>query len=376
MFSFLLPPLIETLRVHFALSKTRIETLAVLLVGLANGRTVNLSHLASQFPGGAMHASNYRRLQRFFQFERLDADVSVRLIVRMLKLDGPKLLALDRTNWKLGQGDVNILVLAVVTRRFRVPLIWTLLEHGGASETGQRIALMERYLRLFGASSIEALLADREFIRCPADDCAAIGERGTEWMKFLNKNKIPFAIRLKENMQIRLEDGSSRQFRTLLRKRRRGAWAGWLSGMQASPANRLRFAAKRIKDGELLVVATNLDDGGRGLNIYRKRWGIECLFADAKTRGLNIEDTHITDTGKLATLLVVVALAVTWAYRCATRTLGRKAIPRKTHGRREKSWFRIGLDALRNWIIHKPECAVQAWTKTCPRIPITLIQSA
>jgi len=98
MFSFLLPPLIETLRVHFALSKTRIETLAVLLVGLANGRTVNLSHLASQFPGGAMHASNYRRLQRFFQFERLDADVSVRLIVRMLKLDGPKLLALDRTN--------------------------------------------------------------------------------------------------------------------------------------------------------------------------------------------------------------------------------------------------------------------------------------
>ena len=281
MFSFLLPPLIETLRVHFALSKTRIETLAVLLVGLANGRTVNLSHLASQFPGGAMHASNYRRLQRFFQFERLDADMSVRLIVRMLKLDGPKLLALDRTNWKLGQGDVNILVLAVVTRRFRVPLIWTLLEHGGASDTGQRIALMERYLRLFGASSIEALLADREFI-------------GTEWMKFLNKNSIPFAIRLKENMQIRLEDGSSRQFRTLLRKRRRGAWAGWLSGMQASPANRLRFAAKRIKDGELLVVATNLDDGGRGLNLYRKRWGIECLFADAKTRGLNIEDTHIT----------------------------------------------------------------------------------
>ena len=39
MFGFLLPPPL-------------IETLAVLLVGLANGRTVNLSHLASQFPGG------------------------------------------------------------------------------------------------------------------------------------------------------------------------------------------------------------------------------------------------------------------------------------------------------------------------------------
>ena len=62
------------------------------------------------------------------------------------------------------------------------------------------------------------------------------------------------------------------------------------------------------------------------------------MFADAKTRGLNIEDTHITDPDKLATLLVVIALAVTWAYRCATRVMGRMAISRKRHGRREKSF--------------------------------------
>ena len=49
----LLAPLLETLRPHFDLSKTRLETLAVLLFGLANCRTVNLSHPASQFPGDA-----------------------------------------------------------------------------------------------------------------------------------------------------------------------------------------------------------------------------------------------------------------------------------------------------------------------------------
>jgi hypothetical protein len=350
----LLAPLLETLRPHFGLNKTRLETLAVLLVGLANGRTVNLSHLASQFPGDALHASNYRRLQRFFQHVRLDGDIAARLIVRMLNLRRPTLLALDRTNWKLGGRDVNVLVLAVVTRRFRVPLMWTLLDHGGNSDTAQRIALMRRYLCLFGASSIEALLADREFI-------------GAEWLEFLIENNVPFAIRLKADMLIRLEDRSMRQFRILLRKRRRGAWEGWLNGMETTPANRLRFAAKRIEKGEFLIVATSLDDGGRGLNLYRRRWRIECLFADAKTRGLNIEDTHIIDPGKLATLLVVVALAVTWAYRCATRLMGRKAIRRKTHGRREKSWFRIGFDALRNWIIQKPENALAAWAQTCPR---------
>lgn len=350
----LLAPLLETLRPHFALSKTRLETLAVLLVGLANGRTVNLSHLASQFPGDAQHGSNYRRLQRFFQFVQLDGDIAARLVVRMLNLERPKLLALDRTNWKLGSRDVNVLVLAVVTRRFRVPLMWVLLDHAGNSATAQRIALMERYLRLFGAASIEALLADREFI-------------GAEWMLFLNKNNVPFAIRLKEDMLIRLADGSLRQFRTLLRKRKRGTWEGWLNGMEASPDDRLRIAAKRIKGGELLIVATSLDDAGRGLNLYRRRWGIECMFADAKSRGLNIEDTHITDPDKLATLLVVIALAVTWAYRCATRVMGRKAIPKKRHGRRQKSWFRKGFDALRKWILHQPDQALNAWIATCPK---------
>jgi hypothetical protein len=174
MFERLLAPLLETLRPHFGLSKTRLETLAVLLVGLANCRTVNLSHLASQFPGDAKHESNYRRLQRFFQFVHLDGDVAARLIMQMLNLNRPRLLALDRTNWKLGSRDVNILVLAIVTRRFRVPLMWTLLDHAGNSATAQRIELMERYLRLFGAPSIRALLADREFV-------------GAEWMNFLKK---------------------------------------------------------------------------------------------------------------------------------------------------------------------------------------------
>lgn len=291
---------------------------------------------------------------------QLDGDVAAQLVVRMLNLGRPKLLALDRTNWKLGSRVVNVLVLAVVTRRFRVPLMWILLDHAGNSATAQRIALMERYLHLFGARSIKALLADREFV-------------GSDWMHFLNKNKIPFVIRIKEDMLIHLTDGNLRRFRTLLRKRKRGTWEGWLIGMQAASDDQLRFAAKRVKGGELLIVATSLDDPGRGLNLYRRRWGIECMFADAKTRGLNIEDTHIIDPQKLETLLVVIALAVTWAYRCATRSMGRKAIPKKAHGRRQKSWFRKGLDTLRNWILHQPEQAIKAWAATCPKRPLKKI---
>ncbi|RRH92162.1 hypothetical protein EH240_31130 [Mesorhizobium tamadayense] len=76
-------------------------------------------------------------------------------------------------------------------------------------------------------------------------------------------------------------------------------------------------------------MATNRADPKQALGDYRKRWGIECLFGDAKTRGLNLEDTHITNPEKLASLIVVVMLAITWAYRCAPSTMGMKAIPAK-----------------------------------------------
>lgn len=354
MLGFLIAPLMSTLTPHFDLSKTRMETLAVMLAGLANCRTVNLSHLASQFPGEALLSSSYRRLQRFFQHVRLDEDVVARLIVHLLNLKGPKLLALDRTNWKLGKTDINILVLAIVTRRFKVPLMWSFLAHRGNSSTQQRIAMMKRYLRVFGASSIEALLADREFI-------------GEDWLMYLIENNVPFVIRLREDMYIETEDGRRLQFRSLLRKRSKGKWSGWLPGMEHTSANLLRFEGKKIKAGELLVVATNIPANKNALRLYGKRWGIECLFADAKTRGFNIEDTHITDPAKLATLLAVVALAMVWAYRCASQTMGRKGIPKKGHKRRAKSWFRIGFDVLRRWILHDQEQAIQAWRRNCPK---------
>jgi hypothetical protein len=336
----------------FALSKPRLETLACLLVAMVSGRTVNLSHAACHLPDETLPASRYRRLQRFFQYVRLDQDAVARLVIGMLNLNRPVLLALDRTNWRIGSKDINILVLAVVTRRFRVPLMWTLLLHQGNSDTDQRIALLERYLALFGAGSIQWLLADREFV-------------GARWMDFLNKNKVTFAIRVKESLSIVLEGDKTVSLATLLRHRRARRVVHSFEGRLPETATPVRVAIKQLKSDEWLIVMTNKDDAGAALSAYRKRWHIECLFGDAKTRGLNLEDTRITDPDKLATLLGILALAISWAYRCATQTMGRRAIARKTHGRREKSWFRVGFDALRTSLLASCELAARAWTNRC-----------
>jgi len=182
---------------------SRLQTLYLIVVGMVSARTVNLSHLACERPTTALVASTYRRLQRFFA----SAPTSRRRwVVGFLGLEGPWHLALDRTQWKLGTRDVNILMLAVVTRRAGVPLIWSVLDNdGGTSDSGQRIALMRRYLAIFGAASVRLLLADREFV-------------GRAWMGFLNENSIPFAIRVKEKLLVTTEDGRRLPLGSLLRK--------------------------------------------------------------------------------------------------------------------------------------------------------------
>ena len=346
-----------TLSPHLDLGKSRLETLSWLIVGLLNARTVNLSHLASQCPGTAQLDSSYRRLQRVFQYVTLAGDWSALVVVKLLRLKGPWILCLDRTNWKVGRRDVNILMLAIATRRLRIPLMWTNLDRPGTSNQAERIALMRRYLALFGSGSIAWLLADREFV-------------GARWMRFLLRNNILFAIRLKENYNIQFEDGRREQLKYLLRKphglKRLQSQPLRLDTMDESHGFPLKLAAKRLGDGTFLIIASN-GPAKPALRAYRKRWQIECLFGDSKTRGFNIEDTRITQPDKLNTLLVIITLAMAWAYACATAIKGKASVKTRAHGYRYKSWFRVGFDQLRKWILHQPHRAAETWIRIWPK---------
>ncbi len=143
--------LISTLSIHLNLSKSRLETFAGLIILLVNVRTVNLTHVAAQFSATTKTGSSYRRLQRFFQFVRLDEDWFAKAVVRLSKVNPPWILALDRTNWKLGKSNVNILMLCIITKRYRIPLMWDMLDKQGSSSSLERIELMQRYLDIFGS---------------------------------------------------------------------------------------------------------------------------------------------------------------------------------------------------------------------------------
>ena len=60
--------------------------------------------------------SNLRRLQRFLAGYALNLDIIAKVIFALLPVKTGLVLSLDRTNWKFGEVNINILMLRVTHR--------------------------------------------------------------------------------------------------------------------------------------------------------------------------------------------------------------------------------------------------------------------
>jgi len=287
---------------HLPWHGARIGFLAQFLLALLKVRSVSLAELATGFGGPAKVESHYKRLQRFFRSFEIGQDALARLLARLVPVgEGPWRLAMDRTHWRFGKTDINFLVLGIAYRGIAVPIFWSVLDKAGNSDTAERIALMERFLAVFGTARIAALLADREFV-------------GEDWFRWLQKNGIPFHQRLKRdarvpdawNRAMRLDElfGSLAPGQSHLLPGRRPVWGCFV-----------RLSALRLDDGEFLFVASSGAPQTEALDAYADRWQVETLFGCLKTRGFNFEDTHLKDAARLSKMMGLLALAFAWTHR-------------------------------------------------------------
>jgi hypothetical protein len=92
----------------------RIKFFGLFICALCKVQTVCLEKLATGFDSRVKVDSSLRRIQRFMAEYLLDTDLIARFVFTLLLHNPPYRLALDRTNWKFGTTDINILVLAIV----------------------------------------------------------------------------------------------------------------------------------------------------------------------------------------------------------------------------------------------------------------------
>lgn len=127
-------------------NKARIACLAQILQALICARTVNLTQVASFFQSNVKLESSYRRIRRFFSEFSFDITIIIPLILALFGLQGQLILILDRTNWKWGKRDINILLLSVAYRGIGLPLFWTVTSSKGNSSTAERIHILKKIL--------------------------------------------------------------------------------------------------------------------------------------------------------------------------------------------------------------------------------------
>jgi hypothetical protein len=170
-----------------------------------------------------------------------------------------------------------------------------------------------------------------------------------------------FAIRLREDLRVVSEAGHNLPLAAHLGDRGRTRFLrGRVAGMEAD-APLLNFGLKRLEDQRLIVITNR--PARAGLAAYAKRWAIESLFGDLKTRGLNIEDTRLTDPRKLDLLMSLAALATAWIARAAIARIWPRKPRTASHGSLAKSWFRIGFDIIRQMLRSDPVAAVSNWLR-------------
>ena len=333
----------EELSQYFIGQSQRITMMSKLVLSLIKMCTVNFAQLSLVLNGSVKVSSNFKRIQRFFRFYTFCQYRFVQFAWSHYGNKGQWIaLSIDRTNWKFGLININILTIGISWRGTAIPLVWMMLDKRGQSNQSERILLLQQLLNCLNQEQINRiryLLMDREFA-------------AHDWLTFLKKQSFNFIIRIRKDAKIR-KPGKLKEvkaytlFQTdtfrVLRKQR------------ILFNHRLFVGGKKVSSKEYVILISNVPLK-HATQMYTQRWGIEVFFGSCKKRGFNFEDTHLTKLERVNTLIYILAIAFIWALKTGELLLDNgHQIPLKTIKNRKAklfSIFRIGLDYIKHKLLN------------------------
>jgi len=334
-----------------------LRTLAALISGIVGSGKVNLPAVASKLPDGKQRDSRVKRFERFLKNERVTQETFFLPFAEALLAslpEGPLVLVMDAS--EVGRGCLA-LVVSVRFKKRALPIGW-LVGKGNKGHLAQ-----EKHKELLGQVALlvpperrVVFLGDGEFDGCGL--LAALGERG--WA---------FVCRTAKNVQLEEAEfpGCLFSFADLCLCMEPG---------QLIEVSDVRFTAEGL--GPLLAVAvwqsgckeplflvSNLELGQEALFWYRKRFLIETLFSDQKSRGFHLHKSHLWEPARLGRLLLASCLAYIWLVFLGAQVQKNRLWRRLVHraGRCDRSLFQLGWAWLE-------ECLNEGW-----RIPVAFTLS-
>jgi hypothetical protein len=313
--------------------KSRQTCLYLAILGIIKSRKVQLPSIADAIKseGDTIEIKSIiHRLEDFFREADFDYESLALLLIFCLG-KGKLRLCIDRTEWDFGKCQVNILMITASTGSKQVALYWELLDNkSGNSNAKDRIDVLKKVIDLIGTERIGIVIGDREFI-------------GHKWLKYLKDKGIYFCMRVPKHHLIERFDGRKQNIEEIATVQPLCLKDCLVDGVWVHV-----YLKKLDTDDYLFLIGTIKEPKHLG-QVYRKRWTIEVLFQSFKSRGFDLESTHMKALDKLKKLVGLVSIAFAFCISLGVYKHEKvQKIKIKKHGYKEKSFCRVGIDWIKD----------------------------
>lgn len=332
-----------------------LRTLAALISGIVGSGRTNRPHVASKVPDGKQRASRVKRFERFLKNKRVTQETFFMPLAGALLASlppGPLVLVMDASD--IGRGCLA-LVVSVVFQKRALPLGWLVVKgnKGHLSDEAHQ-ELLGRVAALVPPGRGVVFVGDGEFDGCGL--LRALWQQG--WA---------FVCRTAKNAQLEEVDFAGCLFSfadlcaCLTPDQMIEVSDTFFTGQGLGPL--LALAVWETGCKEPLFLVSNLELGEEALFWYKKRFLIETLFSDQKSRGFFLHKSHLSDPCRLARLLMATCLAYIWLVLLGMQVKRNPVWRSKVHrggrnARCDLSLFSLG----RAWL---EECLNEGW-----RVPV------
>jgi hypothetical protein len=319
-------------------NETLRNTLAMLVTGLFLGRHVQFWSIALWMPFDIQLTSLERRFERFVADPRVEAGKWFKPFVEAMYLafgDETIYVLIDSTQ---AGSQCRTLMAAIAYHQTVLPVGWkTYKGKKGHLKGEHHRALLESVQPYLRYAKHIVVLGDAEFS----------SETVIAW---LVDKQWDFVLRFQNRYQVQLTTGGAWQSMKTIYEAA-GLQAGQVQHWEQIGYTQLHHLADLTvtvqwgkEHDEPICLVSSLPAAQLPHQIYERRYWIETLFGNHKSRGFQLERTHLTDPAHIDRLILAIAIAT-----CFTLGLGTHLIiSKQTHqvdrtDRRDLSLFQLGF---------------------------------
>jgi Transposase DDE domain len=278
-----------------------LTTLAAFISGMVGSKSSQLPSIATKVPERAKPDSRVKRLSRWLDNDAILEEVYffpyAAMLLHHLALE-TLVLVMDGSG--VGRGCCALLMHVLYKGR-ALPLAWRVRQcPKGHCPEDLHIALVELVLELIPAGTQVVCVGDGEFDGITLQE--TLHEAG--WWYACRTSKGHTATWDDETFSVAELGACSKPGRLIELKE--------VAVTRAAYGPVMLLCCWAQGHAEPLYVVSNMSSAEEAMDYYAKRFRIETFFSDQKSRGFNIQKSHLPDPQRLSRLLIASCLAYIW----------------------------------------------------------------